>query len=194
MSDRPTRFARRVSSMDARQSFYLNSNHDDRVQRTAKAIGPMRSLFHMSRPDHGCEASFCRASKLIRTFNAQSRRRHRLSRVDHASFTFFFIWRWLSGPRVYPSSRTIGSGPEVARWLRPYRELGCECFCLTSGVLGNEQPKQDHAVGLAVTHYSSFLSATLDSDLLGLLPSGGTPITCALYTFWRCVFPVHPVC
>ena len=35
--------------MDARQSFYLNSNHDDRVQRTAKAIGPMRSLFHMSR-------------------------------------------------------------------------------------------------------------------------------------------------
>ena len=23
--------------MDARQSFYLNSNHDDRVQRTAKA-------------------------------------------------------------------------------------------------------------------------------------------------------------
>jgi hypothetical protein len=37
------------------------------------------------------KASFCRASKLIRTFKAQSRRRHRLSRVDHASFTFFFI-------------------------------------------------------------------------------------------------------
>ena len=27
---------------------------------------------------------------------------------------------------------------------------GLECFCLKSGVLGNEQPKQDHAVGLAV--------------------------------------------
>jgi hypothetical protein len=27
----------------------------------------------------------------------------RLSRIDHASFTFFFIWRWLSGPRVYLS-------------------------------------------------------------------------------------------
>jgi hypothetical protein len=95
------------------------------------------------------KASFCPTSKLIRTFNAHPRRRHRLSRIDHASFTFFFIWRWLSGPRVYPSSRTIGSGRKlrggcahIGRWL--------ECFCLKSGVLGNEQPKQDHAVGLAV--------------------------------------------
>ena len=76
----------------------------------------------------------------------------------------------------------------------PISGAGLECFCLKSGVLGNEQPKQDHAVGLAVAHSSSFLSATLDSDLLGLLPSGGTPITYALHTFWRCVFPVHPVC
>jgi hypothetical protein len=44
----------------------------------------------------------------------------------------------------------------------PISGAGRECFCLTSGVLGNEQPKQDHAVGLAIAHPSSFLSATLD--------------------------------
>jgi hypothetical protein len=73
------------------------------------------------------KASFCRASKLIRTFNAHLRRRHRLSRIDHASFTFFFIWRWLSGPRVYPSSRTIGSGRKsrggcahIGSWARVF--------------------------------------------------------------------------
>lgn len=138
------------------------------------------------------KASFCPTSKLIRTFNAHPRRRHRLSRIDHASFIFFFIWRWLSGPCVYPSSRTIGSGRKlrggcahIGSWAR--------VFLFDKRGLGNEQPNQDHAVGLAMAHCSSFLSATLDSDLLGL-PSGGTPITYALHTFWRCVFATHPVC
>jgi hypothetical protein len=70
----------------------------------------------------------------------------------------------------------------------PISGAGLECFCLTSGVLGNEPPKQDNAVGLAAAHCSSFLSATLDSDLLGLLPSGGTPITCAISPFGGAFF------
>jgi len=67
--------------------------------------------------------------------------------------------------------------------LRTYAGSSCidsinkgEC----STLLGNEPPKQDNAVGLAAAHCSSFLSATLDSDLLGLLPSDGTPL-CTLH-------------
>ena len=118
------------------------------------------------------KASFCRASKLNRTFNAHPRRRHQLSRTDHASF---FIWRWLSGPRVYPSSRTIGSGRKlrggcahIGSWAR--------VFLFDKREPGNEQLKHDQAVALAAAHCSSFLSATFDSDLLSILPSGGTPI------------------
>ena len=81
----------------------------------------------------------CRARKLIRTFNAHPRRRHRLSRIDHASFIFFFIWRWLSGPRVYPSSRTIGSGRKL-RGGCAHIGAGLECFCLTSGVWATNSP------------------------------------------------------
>jgi hypothetical protein len=69
------------------------------------------------------KASFCRASKLIRTFKAQSRRPtssisgrpclvHLLLHLAMAQWTSCMslvvnYWEW----------------PEVARWLRPYREL-----------------------------------------------------------------------
>jgi hypothetical protein len=160
---------------------------NSRARAGSRTIGCQRSS--SIRP---FSTSYCPTSKLIRTFNAHPRRRHRLSRIDHASFIFCFIWRWLSGPCVYPSSRTIGSGRKlrggcahIGSWAR--------VFLFDKRGLGNEQPNQDHTVGLAMAHCSSFLSATLDSDLLGL-PSGGTPITYALHTFWRCVFAAHPVC
>jgi hypothetical protein len=70
---------------------------------------------------------------------------------------------------------------------------GLECFCLKSGVLGNEQPKQDHAVGLAIriTRRSChllltaiFLACCLAAERR--LPTHFTPFGGA--------FPVHPVC
>src|SRR6185312_6520155 len=62
-----------------------------------------------------------------------------LSRIDHASLPFFFTWRWLSGPRVYRSSRTIGSGRKlrggcahIGSWARVslFDKRG---YCATNG-------------------------------------------------------------
>ena len=53
--------------------------------------------------------------------------------------------RWTSIPR----RELLGVAGSCAV-AAPISGDGLECFCLKSGVLGNEQPKQDHAVGLAV--------------------------------------------
>ena len=95
------------------------------------------------------KASFCRASKLIQhsmlnrgadiVYLGSTMPRSPSSSFGDGSVDLVYI----------PRRELLGVAGSCAV-AAPISGAGLECFCLTSGVLGNEQPKQDHAVGLAV--------------------------------------------